>query len=241
MGVRTASNRRSKLLAMAEQHSRSIPLNVVVALSSVAVLAGGATAWWTLRTPRPVDRNPSTISQPVTPPSTANGVLNPGTDGTQAGEATPDNQPSPTATEQSVSVYWLDARSGQIQLAPQPATLNAAAASPQEALTSGVEQLLAGPQESAYTTTIPQGTQLRSLTLEADGIYVDLSQEFTAGGGSAAMQGRVAQILYTVTSQDPSANVWLSVEGERLEVLGGEGLVLDQPLTRQSFNQNFTL
>jgi spore germination protein GerM len=70
---------------------------------------------------------------------------------------------------------------------------------------------------------------------------VDLSQEFTAGGGSASMTGRVAQILYTATSINPNTNVWIDVEGKRLEVLGGEGLVLDQPLTRQNFEKNFDL
>ncbi|MEW5861695.1 MAG: spore germination protein, partial [Cyanobacteriota bacterium] len=59
--------------------------------------------------------------------------------------------------------------------------------------------------------------------------------------GSASMTGRVAQILYTATSINPNTNVWIDVEGKRLEVLGGEGLVIDQPLTRQNFEKNFDL
>jgi spore germination protein GerM len=55
------------------------------------------------------------------------------------------------------------------------------------------------------------------------------------------MTGRVAQVLYTASSLDPATKVWLEVEGKPLEVLGGEGLMIDQPLTRENFKKNFEL
>ncbi len=53
---------------------------------------------------------------------------------------------------------------------------------------------------------------------------------------------RVAQVLYTATSIDHEALVYLSIEGIPINEkypLGGEGLLLRYPLTRLQFNQDF--
>jgi len=45
----------------------------------------------------------------------------------------------------------------------------------------------------------PTVNKASDVTIQNDGIHVDLSQEFTTGG-SASMSSRVAQVLYTATS-----------------------------------------
>lgn len=198
-----------------QQEVRRIPLGLVAGLSAALLTAGGGAAWIAWNSVM----SSQTPNAPTTPKST------------QA------LQPS---TEEKVQVYWLDNVNNKIEVVPSSITLEKAD-KPSEILEGAFKSLLAGPADAAFTTTIPEGTELRNVSLEADGVHVDLSKEFTTGGGSASMTGRVAQIIYTASSLDPAAKVWIEVEGKPLEVLGGEGIVLEQPLTRKGFEEDFAL
>lgn len=158
-------------------------------------------------------------------------------------EPAPNQQDLATKPDaQTAEVYWLDAQANTIELVPAPVeTANKDQNSAESSLTSAFEQLMAGPDNSAFVSEIPEGTQLLSVAQNPDGVYVNLSEEFQFGGGSMSMTGRLAQIIYTATSVNPDTQVWLQINGDILEVLGGEGLVLDQPLTRSSFEANFPL
>jgi spore germination protein GerM len=137
-------------------------------------------------------------------------------------------------------VYWLSGEGEELEFVPRPITIQDSAR-PQEMLESAFKRLLAGAKVEGISSAIPPETELRGVRLGPEGIYVDLSEEFKSGGGSASMTARVGQVLYTATSLNPDANVWFEVEGEPLEVLGGEGLIIDQPMTRTSFEENFQL
>jgi len=105
--------------------------------------------------------------------------------------------------------------------------------------TAAVESLLEGPDgfEDGYglSTAIPEGTQLLGLTI-ADGIAtVDLTSEFESGGGSASMQARLAQVVYTLTQFPSVDGVLFSLDGEPIDVLGGEGVIIDHPLARGDY------
>ncbi|OUC11793.1 MAG: hypothetical protein B0A82_26025 [Alkalinema sp. CACIAM 70d] len=143
----------------------------------------------------------------------------------------------------SPKAYWLKGEGDRLQLVAQTVPVSSKASTTQQ-LTESLQQVLRSPPNPGVSTTIPPGTRLLALTIEPNGIHVNLSREFAQGGGSSSLIHRVAQILYTVTSVDPRAKVYLAVEGQVLDEahpLGGEGLVLDAPLTRQQFVHEFSL
>jgi spore germination protein GerM len=105
-------------------------------------------------------------------------------------------------------------------------------------LRQAMAALLAGPgpeeRDSGLTTQLPSGVKIRLIKLERKMAIVDLSRELEHyGGGSARLEGMIAQIVYTATGVPGIDKIWIWVEGEKEVVLGGEGLVLDRPLGRQ--------
>jgi spore germination protein GerM len=141
-------------------------------------------------------------------------------------------------------VYWLRSNQNKLILVAKSLPANTSDSTPQQVLTTAIQQLLAAQPSDNLSSTIPKGTKLRSLQVKSDGIHIDLSREFRAGGGSTSMIYRVAQTIYTATSLDPNQKVFLSVEGQSIDKehpLGGEGLILPQPITRTQFEADFPL
>ena len=200
-----------------QQRINGIPVGVIAAISVVVVAVSGGLAWFSTQTPNnstPANSSQS-IKQPIKQSTTQQG------------------------NEQTASIYWLRSKENRLDLVPQP--FKVAATQPNQVLEAAFKTLLAGPSEGTDSTTIPQGTQLLGLKVENNDVHVNLSENFTTGGGSSSMMGRVGQVVYTATSLNPQANVYIEVNGKLLEVLGGEGVELQQPLTRTSFQKNYPL
>jgi spore germination protein GerM len=107
-----------------------------------------------------------------------------------------------------------------------------------------MQKLLAAQPGEDLSSTIPKGTKLRSLEVRSDGVHVNLSREFRSGGGSTSMIYRIAQTIYTASSLNPDEKIFISIEGQPIDrdyPLGGEGLILRQPITRTQFNKDFSL
>jgi len=149
---------------------------------------------------------------------------------------------NPFFVELQPKAYFLQVEGEKISLVPQPITIEKGT-SKEVALQQTLNHLLSNPNNQ-FTSTIPPGTKLLDLQINQTGIHVNLSDEFRYGGGSTSMIYRVAQVLYTASSLDSNANIYLSIEGELLNEenpLGGEGIILAEPLTRQQFVKDFSI
>jgi germination protein M len=106
-------------------------------------------------------------------------------------------------------------------------------------LRAAVEELLRGITfaDASYglTTAIPDGTVLRGVDLDGGTATVDLSSTFESGGGSLSMMARMAQLVFTATQFPTVDRVVLRLDGEPVEWIGGEGLVVAGPQTRRDY------
>jgi spore germination protein GerM len=105
----------------------------------------------------------------------------------------------------------------------------------EEALVTLAQGVTAAESGMGLSTVLPTGTRVLGVEVVERVARVDLSREFESGGGSLSVLGRVAQVVYTATSYDEIDGVEFLVEGEPIEVLSGEGLILDGPQTRDGY------
>jgi spore germination protein GerM len=207
---------------MQDNNKNRFSLPVVAAITGLILAAGAGTAWWA----KSSLNEQAKITQPNPSPIVKEDIP---------------TVPKPITQEKLVEVYWLNPQDDSIKLAANTMTFEKSVKS-ERVLETALETLLANPPgDSAHTTAIPPGTKLLGVKTDDQGVHVNLSQEFTSGGGSASMSSRLAQVIYTATSSSDGDRVWISIEGKPLEKLGEEGLIIDQPMTRKDFNQNFSL
>jgi spore germination protein GerM len=106
---------------------------------------------------------------------------------------------------------------------------------------AAMKALLEGPtseeKEAGVVSNIPEGTTFLGLTID-DGIAtVDLSKEYESGGGSLSMAMRLAEVVFTLTQFSTVQGVNFMLDGEPVEVFGGEGIILDHPVDRTDYEE----
>ena len=104
-----------------------------------------------------------------------------------------------------------------------------------------LNSLLAGPdlksRQKGISTEIPKGTKLLKIKESSEKIIIDLSSDFQYGGGTESQYVRLNQLIKTVLDLNLSKPVYLYLNGVKAEVIGGEGIIINQPLSETSINE----
>lgn len=103
-----------------------------------------------------------------------------------------------------------------------------------------LKELISGSKRSERLngeySEIPKATKLLSFKEYNDKIIINLSKEFAGGGGAQSIQARLLQLVKTVNLYKENKPVYLYLEGEPAEYIGGEGIFVEQPLNEEDLS-----
>ncbi|MDP3179225.1 MAG: GerMN domain-containing protein, partial [Spirochaetaceae bacterium] len=107
-------------------------------------------------------------------------------------------------------------------------------------LTDALNALLKGPSEDEIRrkliSLVPQGSVLLSVQVRGSTAVLNFSEEFMYNHyGIEGYAGQLKQVVYTATAFSTVQDVLIMIEGEKHDYLGGEGVFIGRPLSRNSF------
>jgi germination protein M len=192
--------------------ARGMTLPVVGALSAL-LAAGCGTA--TTPTAQPTSQPLPTTSAPPTTTTT------------------PTPSSSSVAEANQVRIYLASSK-GQLVAAHRVVRTQAGAV-----LAAAIRELLRGPtsaeREAGVSSAIPAGTEYISADVRGGTATVNLSRQYSSGGGSLSMRLRLGQVVFTASQFPTVHQVKFQLEGQPVTVFSGEGIILDQPNTRSTY------
>ncbi len=145
----------------------------------------------------------------------------------------PSPSPSSDGAMTTVRAYFLRGEELGVAERRVPHTVAVAGAA-MNVLCGGPTQ---AEKKAGLSSAVPEGTELRGISVKRGVATVDLSGRFASGGGSLSMMARVTQVVYTLTQFRAIKAVEFMIDGRRVESLGGEGLELDTPQRRADWRE----
>lgn len=135
------------------------------------------------------------------------------------------------SNQEAIQIYLIkEEKSQELKLKPVKRQIN----SDNPKLKDIILALLAGPNaeeiKAKYGSEIPKDTRLIWIEENNEKIKINLSEQFASGGGSESMILRYKQLSQSIAQKAPDKPVYVLVEGKELKTIGGEGLVVEQPI-----------
>lgn len=141
----------------------------------------------------------------------------------------------PTRPNDEVRVYFSKLVGSDVQVEPVARKLGKG----EDALSLALAELIKGPSEKetdkGFYSEIPEGTRVIEVKQEPDAVRINMNKHFAYGGGSNSIVIRLKELVYTALDAEPIRPVYLDIDGEQIDVMGGEGLEVMQPLSKDNF------
>ena len=102
-----------------------------------------------------------------------------------------------------------------------------------------VQALINGPKEkekaNGVYSEIPSTTRIISINETSDKVIINLNSSFEMGGGTESLYKRLFQLIKTA-KRNTTKPVYLYINGTKVEYIGGEGIMITQPLSENSLD-----
>lgn len=100
-----------------------------------------------------------------------------------------------------------------------------------------ISSLILGPKQGEKAkgvySEIPNGTEILSVQERPDKVIINLSPQFEYGGGTDSVYKRLYQLIKTA-KKNTDKPVYLYINGQQADVIGGDGIMITQPLNDNS-------
>ena len=110
----------------------------------------------------------------------------------------------------------------------------------QSKLNFALNQLVAGPtaheKQLGVYSEIPKNVKILGVVESKNKIIIDVTGNIQTGGGADSIYSRMKQFIKTTLANSPKKPVYLYIDGKQAEVLGGEGIMISQPLNENSLD-----
>lgn len=102
-----------------------------------------------------------------------------------------------------------------------------------------IQALISGPREKEKSggvySEIPSTTRIISINETSDKVVINLNSAFENGGGTESLYKRLYQLIKTAR-RNTTKPVYLYINGNKVEYIGGEGIMITQPLSENSLD-----
>jgi len=110
----------------------------------------------------------------------------------------------------------------------------------QSKLIFALNQLIAGPtpyeKQLGVFSEIPKNVKILGVVESKNKIVVNVTGNIQTGGGADSLYSRMKQLIKTALANCPDKPIYLYIDGKQAEVLGGEGIMISQPLKENSLD-----